>query len=242
MEFKRDKTVLLYLKDNDNYLFLYRNKKENDYNKGFYIGIGGHIEENESIETALKRETLEETGLILKSYKQVGVLHFDLDGYKETSYVYISDSFEGSIKECDEGELSWIKKDDISKLTLWEGDKIFIPRMLNNIYFDLELVYKNNVLVKVNDNIIDEKIKDYFDIDHKLIKYPSKKHRSLRPLIYNYLIYKFEINKEYKEIEVNNIIKSNILFDDYCLIRRELVDLGLLSRTKDCTKYIVKIR
>ena len=37
-------TVLAYIEKDDSYLMLYRNKEENDMNEGFYMGVGGHIE------------------------------------------------------------------------------------------------------------------------------------------------------------------------------------------------------
>ena len=41
----------------------------------------------------------------------------------------------------------------------------------------------------------------------------------------------------FAEREINEIITGNILFDDYALIRRELVENGFLRRTKDCREY-----
>ena len=39
------KTVLCYIENEENeYLMIYRNKRENDSNEGKYLGIGGHIE------------------------------------------------------------------------------------------------------------------------------------------------------------------------------------------------------
>ena len=42
------KTTLCYVECEDCYLMLNRNKRENDYNKGKWIGIGGHIEDGET--------------------------------------------------------------------------------------------------------------------------------------------------------------------------------------------------
>ena len=45
----------------------------------------------------------------------------------------------------------------------------------------------------------------------------------------------FERDKIYKESKVNDIIAE--VYPDYALIRRYLVDLGLINRTKDCSSY-----
>ena len=39
------------------------------------------------------------------------------------------------------------------------------------------------------------------------------------------------------EKEINRIIMKNILFDDFTLIRRELIERGYLNRTRDCKEY-----
>ena len=36
-------TTMCYIQQGDNYLMLYRNKKENDPNQGKWIGVGGKL-------------------------------------------------------------------------------------------------------------------------------------------------------------------------------------------------------
>ena len=56
-------TTLCYIEHDDKYLMLHRVKKQNDINKGKWIGVGGHTEDQESPEECLLREVKEETGL-----------------------------------------------------------------------------------------------------------------------------------------------------------------------------------
>ena len=60
-----NQTVMIYLEKENQYLMLYRNKKEKDINKNKYIGVGGHVEKGETPDQALIREDKEETGLDL---------------------------------------------------------------------------------------------------------------------------------------------------------------------------------
>ena len=60
-------TTMIYLKKDDCYLLLYRNKKKNDINEGKWIGVGGRKEPGESIDECAIRETKEETGLDVHS-------------------------------------------------------------------------------------------------------------------------------------------------------------------------------
>ena len=147
-----DKTVLAYIKKDDKYLMLFRNKKKVDINKGKWIGIGGHIEKDESKEQALVREIKEETGLDALHYVYRGELLFVNNDFEEIMYLYLVDEVKGSLIECDEGELAWFKKEELMKLNMWEGDYIFLPLLLNTEDFiRLELRYSNDQLVEVKE-------------------------------------------------------------------------------------------
>ena len=55
--------------------------------------------------------------------------------------------FTGQQKECDEGELVWVEKTRLAELTLWEGDKIFLRLLEQNVpFFSLKLVYEGERL------------------------------------------------------------------------------------------------
>ena len=138
-------TVLCYIEKDDSYLMLYKNKRKNDYNLGKWVGIGGHVEKNETIEECLLREVYEETGLKLLNYKNRGIVYFYNDDYKEKMYLFTSNSFSGNLIDCDEGELKYVLKKNIYDLPMWEGDKCFLNKILNNEeYFEMILYYKNN--------------------------------------------------------------------------------------------------
>lgn len=144
-----DKTVLAYIKNQDSYLMLFRNKKKNDMNQGKYMGVGGHIEEGETPDMALIREIKEETNLDVISYKLKGTLYFKNNDYDEIIYLYIVDSYSGEIKECNEGDLSFIKIKDVYNLPMWEGDKVFLPLLEKEEYFEMSLIYDDDDLKEV---------------------------------------------------------------------------------------------
>ena len=140
-----DKTVLCYLIKDDSYLMLYRNKKENDMNEGKYLGIGGHIEPGETKEEACKREIKEETGLDVNRLDYHGFVEFYNDDYQEMMYLFTSDDFSGELIECNEGTLSWVKIDKVLDLNIWEGDKLFLPKLKTNEKINMKVVYKNGI-------------------------------------------------------------------------------------------------
>ena len=133
-------TTLAYIDRGDAYLLLHRTKKKNDENEGKWIGVGGHLEGNESPMAAMKREILEETGLAVEGYRYLGQVDF-LYGHKkaERMYLYVVDSFSGEVGECDEGDLAWISKDSFLKMPMWEGDLLFIPYLAKETASPLHL-------------------------------------------------------------------------------------------------------
>lgn len=143
-----DKTVLCYLYKDHSYLMMYRNKKINDINHDKYIGIGGHLEPGETKEEALIREVKEETGLTLNSFKYRGELIFINGDYQEVMYLYLSNDFSGELIDCDEGELLWVKEDDLLSLNMWEGDKCFLePLIHTDEFIKMTLTYDGDKLV-----------------------------------------------------------------------------------------------
>ena len=136
---KSELTTLCYIEKDGSYLMLHRVKKDKDVNKDKWIGVGGHFEKNESPEECLLREVKEETGLTLTSWKFRGILTFIAEGWPmEYICLFTADGFTGELKACDEGTLEWVKKEDVFKLNLWEGDKIFHRLLLERRLFFAE--------------------------------------------------------------------------------------------------------
>lgn len=147
--FRAINSTLIYVERGDEYLMLHRTKKENDLNRDKWIGIGGKFEENESPEDCMLREAREETGLTLTSWRYRGIVTFLSDRW-ETEYMHLftADGYSGTLRQCNEGDLAWIKKSELLKLKLWEGDKIFL-RLLDSDepFFSLKLKYEGDTLV-----------------------------------------------------------------------------------------------
>ena len=121
-------STLCYIEnDRGEYLMLHRVKKEHDANRDKWIGIGGKFEPGESPEECVVREAREETGLQLTDYRYRGLVTFVSDRW-ETEYMHLftAHGWTGEVRECDEGTLEWIGKDDLAALPQWAGDRIFL--------------------------------------------------------------------------------------------------------------------
>jgi len=108
--------IILIYKD-DEILVIDRKKKD-------WPGLtfpGGHIEPNENFNDSAIREVKEETGLIIKKPVLCGIEEFKTD--KEDRYLmfyYKTNNFKGKLKSSDEGEVFWIKRNELKnhKLSL----------------------------------------------------------------------------------------------------------------------------
>ena len=137
-------TTLCYVERNGCYLMLHRVKKDQDENAGKWIGIGGHMEENESPEECLRREAMEEAGLRLTQLSLRGIITFILpDWGNELTFLYTARTDAAELPDCPEGILKWVPRDQVLSLPLWEGDKVFLP-LLNERRdcFSLKLTYE----------------------------------------------------------------------------------------------------
>ena len=137
-------TTLCYIhNDRGQTLLLHRVKKENDLNHDKWIGVGGKFEDKESPEDCLLREVKEETGLTLTAYRYRGIVTF-VSAVWETEFMHLftAHSFAGEVKECDEGTLEWVDDAVVPTLPTWEGDRIFLSLLEQDIpFFSLKLEY-----------------------------------------------------------------------------------------------------
>lgn len=141
-------TTLCYIEKDGCYLMIHRTVKKNDGNDGKWLGIGGHFEEGESPFDCIKREVKEETGLELLTPLYRGIVTFVSDRYEtEQMHLFSCSEFCGSVGTCTEGELAWVKKQDVGLYDIWEGDRIFLNLIDTEFgFFSLKLVYKDDSL------------------------------------------------------------------------------------------------
>ena len=75
----------------------------------------------------------------------------------------------------------------------------------------------------------------FINREGQLTKLPQK--QKVRYALLTYLAGKFEPDRMYNEREVNTICEDWHTFGDYFLLRRELVEHGLLCRKRDGSEY-----
>lgn len=134
-----------------------------------------------------------------------------------------------------------LKKLEAAGLVKKEKEQYYIIYKINEQIFSTKLqniISFENLEATVQNNRIDsykEKVISTFFKNGRLVQIP-KQHKK-RWIILEKFIQLFEANKNYSEKEVDNKISD--LFDDYCTIRRYLVDEKILIRDKG--NYCLKV-
>lgn len=108
-------TNMCMIKNKDQVLVL-------DRNDPVWPGLtfpGGHVESHESFHDSVVREVKEETGLTISHPQLVGVKQFyDHNDERYLVFFYIAEQFSGTVKESDEGKLTWMSAKELKKQKL----------------------------------------------------------------------------------------------------------------------------
>jgi len=147
---KKQTTGVYLIKDNK-ILFLVRDKKNDKmHQQGMYLPIGGHVELGEGIEEAAIREVKEESGILVHSVDLKGVIYIrsqNTGDYDVIMFIFTSSDFTGNPVAGREGSFEWVDKDELEKINLYEGDKIFFDLMLKHVFFVVEFLYDGFELI-----------------------------------------------------------------------------------------------
>ena len=112
---------------------------------------GGHVEPNEPFTRTAIREVQEETGLTMVNPRLCGVKQFQTDkGARYVVFLYKATEYTGSLHSSDEGEVFWVKRNDLQNYRLVDDLEehlmVFENEALNEFYYEHE---NNNWKVKL---------------------------------------------------------------------------------------------
>ncbi|HEY5002160.1 MAG TPA: 8-oxo-dGTP diphosphatase [Ktedonobacteraceae bacterium] len=117
-------------------LMIHRNKRPDDLHFGKYNGLGGRLEANEDIVSGMRREILEESGLVAESMALRGTISwpgFGKKGEDWFGFIFRIESWYGETSTGNhEGTLKWVPLTSLSTLSLWPSDRLFLPMVFDD--------------------------------------------------------------------------------------------------------------
>jgi 8-oxo-dGTP diphosphatase len=124
--------------DKRSVLMIHRNTRQDDHAYGKFNGLGGKVEASEDVVSCMKREIKEEADIEVVSLMLRGTINwpgFGKQGEDWLGFIFIIDEWRGTPRTHNpEGELSWIKIEDLLAFTLnlWPGDPYFLPLVFSD--------------------------------------------------------------------------------------------------------------
>ncbi len=130
----RNSTLLfLVKKDGDTITDICLTMKKRGFGKGRYNGVGGKVEEGETIEQAVKREAYEEIGVTVGEMTKCGEFAFTFPhnpSFDQIVHVFLTSTWEGEPVETEEMNPFWFTVSDIPYKEMWPDDIFWLPHVV----------------------------------------------------------------------------------------------------------------
>ena len=121
--------------------------KKRGFGKERWNGFGGHVESNETIEVAAKREVFEEAGVAVNNMEKMGMIHFgwaSKPDHELEVHIFRTNVFEGEPTESEEMKPQWFHVDDIPYHAMWKDDVYWLPMLLAGKKFGGNFTFDDN--------------------------------------------------------------------------------------------------
>lgn len=115
--------------------------KKRDFGEGKWNGVGGKVEDGETVIAAAVRETAEEIGVQVEAadLREAARLTFFYEAKPEWDclvHVYFVTEWEREPSESEEMRPLWYAEDKLPFTDMWEDDSYWLPRVLGGEYVE----------------------------------------------------------------------------------------------------------
>jgi 8-oxo-dGTP diphosphatase len=127
------------------------------FGAGKWNAPGGKVQPNETAEHCAIREVHEETGLEVRKPRKIGTLiFFKRDKHQDPdwiAHVFLTNEFQGTIKESKEGILRWYPIDQPPFHDMWEDDRYWYRHAIEGRSFRGDFYFRGDF-----EKLVDHKI------------------------------------------------------------------------------------
>jgi 8-oxo-dGTP diphosphatase / 2-hydroxy-dATP diphosphatase len=126
--------------------------KKRGFGEGRWNGVGGKVEDDETIEYAMAREAQEEIGITPILYEKVADILFDefFKGQPALMHVHVffATKWKGQPTESEEMKPAWFESKFLPYDTMWADDRYWLPTVLEGkkIKADFKMDEKDRIL------------------------------------------------------------------------------------------------
>lgn len=123
--------VLIFPVNETGQILLLEGAKDKKIWAGFWNGLGGHVEQGESLLHAANRELLEESGLVAEKLIFCGQVLVDTNQSPGIIFfVFKAKRLQGELRASEEGKLGWYSLQSALKLNLVEDLYTLLPLVM----------------------------------------------------------------------------------------------------------------
>lgn len=131
-------------------------RKKKGFGEGYWLGIGGKLEQGESLENAVVREMIEEVNLKPINPKLVATLDFyfpyvaEPKKWNQQVCVFVTNEWDGELQESDEIFPRWFNIQDVPYELMWSDAAHWLPRVLLGQKLKAEFSFTTHLIVEEN--------------------------------------------------------------------------------------------
>jgi 8-oxo-dGTP pyrophosphatase MutT (NUDIX family) len=131
--------------------------KRRGFGTGRYNGVGGKVEEGETIKDAAIRETKEEVGVDVQDLSpcaEITFIYSHKPEWDQVTHIFFCENWSGEPTEGEEVSPKWFSVADIPYINMWPDDSFWLPKVLAGDYVRGRFVFaEGDVILEQEINV-----------------------------------------------------------------------------------------